>query len=424
MVWPGKIPELDYQITDNTDTKYVDLVVPYLSYSQFQTTAVYKTGLSYYSFLDMLRHHIVGYGHDLARKAAAMCERMAKADAFLSGSEIGEGEHSQADSSVDKKEHDGEDGNSPGIPSQRETSATRRPYTIKVVQGQDDSDSDSDANSDSDTESDSYLPSDSEISSDNLCNGIALARTEFPVWIPSRSRRDSSTSTSETKQHDHHDYEIRHGLLNDIPGDSAIVHNGENISLNLVSSKWLEWRDFAVYPAVSSPNIQTSEGDNIKCHGYIMGTWTDTDTDTGILETRWSGLCFHIVDCVFGEEGDSDSETHNFLINSNLLSDENSTTCKLPPYLDLPPCLLVTLSSRLVLIHHMTVSGWDKKLLCARLNFCLFRFAPCWNMIMGSLWKPQRKKNEGTYLPTSTYLPTYRPPNCCNEYTVHLADLT
>jgi len=335
VVWPGKIPEFDYQIADSTDIKYVDLVVPYLSYSQFQTTAVYKTGISYYSFIDMLRHHTVGYSHDLARKAAAMCEGMAKADAFLSGSEIGEEEHFQDDSFVDKMEHDGEDGNSPGIPLPRATTPdTRRPYTIKVVQGQDDSDSNSDPNSDSNTESDSYLPSDSEISSDNLYNGIALVRTEFPVWLP--SRRDSPTSTKQ------HDYEIRHGLLNDIPGDSAIVHNGEDISLNLVSSKWLEWRDFAVYPAVSSPSIQTSQGENIKCHGYIMGTWTDTDTDTGILETRWSGLCFHVVDCVFGEEGDSDSETHNFLINENLLSDENSTTCKplLPP--SVPPYLLTS----------------------------------------------------------------------------------
>lgn len=254
--WPGKVRELDYQITDSADPKYVDLVVPYLTYSQFQTTAVYKTGISYHSFIDMLRSYTVGYSDVLTRKAAVMCDRMAMSDA--------------------------------------------RQSRIVAI------DEDHEASSE-DAESD-YLPSDSEISSDNLCNGMELVKTTFPVWLP------GDGSSQETQ--------IRQGLLNGIPGDSAVMHDGKDMPFNLVSSKWLEWRDFAVYPAVNDPDIKTLEGDAIKCHGYIMGTWTDA----GVLETRWSGLCFHVVDCVFGEEGLDG--THNFLISRNLLSDENSVTCK------------------------------------------------------------------------------------------------
>jgi len=41
------------------------------------------------------------------------------------------------------------------------------------------------------------------------------------------------------------------------------------------------------------------------------------------------------------------------------------------------------------------VSGYEKKIFCASLNFCLFRYAPPDGCIMGSIWKSSRKKKEG-----------------------------
>jgi len=84
----GKFRELDYQITDAADPKYVDLVVPYMDYSHFQTTSVYKTGIGYKAFLNLLRCYSVGdYGYDdvLVGEAADMCVKIAAFDALQSG---------------------------------------------------------------------------------------------------------------------------------------------------------------------------------------------------------------------------------------------------------------------------------------------------------------------------------------------------
>jgi len=100
----------------------------------------------------------------------------------------------------------------------------------------------------------------------------------------------------------------------------------------MVSSRWLEWRGFTVYSLTDgqSPTIQVLSGDTVNCHGYIMGTWTDT----GTLKKQWSGLRFYVADCVFGEAGSK--HTHNFLISAAMLADGNMQTCKsCPPQLTL-----------------------------------------------------------------------------------------
>ena len=125
----GKFRELDYQITDAADPKYVDLVVPYMDYSHFQTTSVYKTGIGYKAFLNLLRCYSVGgYGYDdvVGDEAADMCVRIAAFDALQSGGV-----------SFDVEQLDDED----------VWFANR---------------------------------------SEKLCNGMELAEAKFPVWLPER----------------------------------------------------------------------------------------------------------------------------------------------------------------------------------------------------------------------------------------------
>jgi len=57
------------------------------------------------------------------------------------------------------------------------------------------------------------------------------------------------------------------------------------------------------------------------------------------------------------------------------------------------------------------VSGWDKKLLCAELNFCLFRYAAARSMIMVSLCKPLRKKRDGGKISVLASYDATRVPN-------------
>jgi len=115
-----------------------------------------------------------------------------------------------------------------------------------------------------------------------------------------------------------------------------------------------------------------------------MGTWTDAV----VLEKQWSGLRLYVMDCEFGKPG-SENGTHNFLINTKMLADGNLHLCKLL----IPPLISTWLTGR----NLGPVSGWDKKILCAGLNFCLFRYAEVDTldvMFGGSVWIPSRKKKE------------------------------
>ncbi len=85
---PGKFRELEYHITDSANPRQLDLVVPYIEYTQFQATAFYNSGMGYKDFLKLLRNYSIGgsfYGNAVVEKVADMCSRIATFEAKRSG---------------------------------------------------------------------------------------------------------------------------------------------------------------------------------------------------------------------------------------------------------------------------------------------------------------------------------------------------
>jgi hypothetical protein len=84
------LAELQYQIED-AGPKHIDMVVPYIEYADFQTTATYKSGMGYSKFLELLRRDAVGGARSekmLTDYAADVCVRMAAYDSVTSSSSI------------------------------------------------------------------------------------------------------------------------------------------------------------------------------------------------------------------------------------------------------------------------------------------------------------------------------------------------
>ncbi len=88
--------------------------------------------------------------------------------------------------------------------------------------------------------------------------------------------------------------QISSGFLNNIPGDSAIIHDGSTMPFSLVSSKWIDWKKFTLHKPFEgdAPSLQLLSGERVACHGYITGTWVEG----GRLDRQWSGISLFVVD--------------------------------------------------------------------------------------------------------------------------------
>jgi hypothetical protein len=87
------------------------------------------------------------------------------------------------------------------------------------------------------------------------------------------------------------------GFFNGIPADSALIdHQGVSNGFDLVSTSWVEWKCFTLHQAPKSrtPRIHLSSGEIVHCHGYILGTWTDSE-----LHAMRKCMMMFVVDAEF-----------------------------------------------------------------------------------------------------------------------------
>lgn len=77
------------------------------------------------------------------------------------------------------------------------------------------------------------------------------------------------------------------GFFNNTPRDLVLRDlNNESRRFSLVSSAWVDWKNFTLHQAAPSHNLRLiSNGDCIKCRGYIMGTWIENN-----LSGQWTGI--------------------------------------------------------------------------------------------------------------------------------------
>ncbi|MCJ1266555.1 hypothetical protein MMC22_006440 [Lobaria immixta] len=108
------------------------------------------------------------------------------------------------------------------------------------------------------------------------------------------------------------------GFFNNIPGDSALLDlNNELGGFSLVSSSWIDWKNFTVHQVAPSHNPRLiSNGKCMKCHGYIMGTWTEKS-----LRSQWTGIPIFIVDAIFTER--ESNKICNFILNPGVVGAHN-----------------------------------------------------------------------------------------------------
>ncbi|KAL9121803.1 MAG: hypothetical protein Q9187_001640 [Circinaria calcarea] len=134
------------------------------------------------------------------------------------------------------------------------------------------------------------------------------------------------------------------GFFNGIPADSALLHSNEPEPMyNLVSSKWADWQQFTLHTLPKGFSLpQLSNGTEVKCHGYISGTWTDKD-----LSCQRKVFKLVVVDAVFSSSAATDASTHLFALSTEALES----------------------SERLQL------TGLDKRAFCGRLNPSLYVLA-------------------------------------------------
>lgn len=77
------------------------------------------------------------------------------------------------------------------------------------------------------------------------------------------------------------------GFFNNTPRDLVLRDlNNESRRFSLISSAWVDWKNFTLHQAAPSHNPRLiSNGDCIKCRGYIMGTWIEKN-----LSGQWTGI--------------------------------------------------------------------------------------------------------------------------------------
>lgn len=112
----------------------------------------------------------------------------------------------------------------------------------------------------------------------------------------------------------------RQGFLNNIPTGLALLDSGAyGNGFSLLSSKWPDWTTFRLHqPGFDRmPVLKLHSGEQVKCHGYVTGTWTEGDA----LSKQWTGLTLHAVDCEFGTDGAG--EQCHILLNPGVLEARN-----------------------------------------------------------------------------------------------------
>lgn len=106
------------------------------------------------------------------------------------------------------------------------------------------------------------------------------------------------------------------GFFNYVPTDSSLVLGGTvGPQLNLVSSKWADWKQFTLHPPPNNkPLLGLADGTEIKCHGYISGTWTNIG-----LQLQRKIFQLYVVDAVFSAAEVLDDATYLFALSANTL---------------------------------------------------------------------------------------------------------
>ncbi len=85
--------------------------------------------------------------------------------------------------------------------------------------------------------------------------------------------------------------------------------------LNLVSSKWADWKHFTLHrPPNNEPLLGLADGTDIKCHGYISGTWTNIG-----LQRQRKVFQLYVVDAVFSAAEVLDDATYLFVLSADTL---------------------------------------------------------------------------------------------------------
>ena len=106
------------------------------------------------------------------------------------------------------------------------------------------------------------------------------------------------------------------GFFNCVPtGPSLMLAETLGHQLNLVSSKWADWKHFALHSLPNStPLLELTDGRKIRCHGYISGTWTDI-----YLQFQRKIIKLLVVDAVFSAANVSGEDTYLFALSADAL---------------------------------------------------------------------------------------------------------
>lgn len=132
---------------------------------------------------------------------------------------------------------------------------------------------------------------------------------------------------------------------------------------NLVSSKWADWQHFTLHALPKGFSLpQLSNGMEIKCHGYISGTWTDQDLS---YQRRVSKLI--VVDAVLSASAATNTSTHLFALSTEALGSSERFRRTYIRYTHVH-------SSR-TYRGSFIVSRLDKRAFCGRLNPSLYVLA-------------------------------------------------
>lgn len=133
--------------------------------------------------------------------------------------------------------------------------------------------------------------------------------------------QETLTAFNQTKD------EPQHALFNAIPCGPVNFDTGFVLcGLNVVSSRWVDWKSFTLYHTAShlNPKLTLPNGELAYCHGYIMGTLWDGE---GGLAEKWTGVRVFVVDADLKIEGSDRS--CNFLLNPDSFTDKNTRAGKL-----------------------------------------------------------------------------------------------
>ena len=108
------------------------------------------------------------------------------------------------------------------------------------------------------------------------------------------------------------------GFLGSIPSGKALLLQGG--SLNLVSTRWRDWKDFPIQQVETT--IFLPSGEAVPCLGLISGSWTfEEDADL-----RWDGVEVFVVDVTIKDESD---QIFNFVLSETCVRPERARACEL-----------------------------------------------------------------------------------------------